>query len=204
MFSWLQTFVAPFVVAFGGKFMHDTVAMVLPPTVTPIDISYVPDPDVKSLIIGVTFGTPREYDPYTGEVGAEILSDDVGLYHATFGWMEWHWDPFVESILKTNPYPQLLWVSRDKQYVMKMVNNTGKFIWLEGTFWYIKFPKTIKCPFYGTCDPEDLFIKYMRGITFLFTGIDYFAEEMTESPEKMKAVAEAIVKQALKISEKMR
>lgn len=165
MFSWLQTFVAPFVSAFKGMFWHDTIVMVIPPTDIPIDISYVPDPNYKALIIGLTFGVPREYDVTTGEIGAEILSDDVGIYHATENYMDWHWDPFVESILKTNPYPQLLWASKERPYILRVVNKTGKYIWTEVTFWAIKFPARIHCPIYGECDPEELFNKYMKSIT---------------------------------------
>ena len=165
MFAWMQAFVAPFVSAFGGEFWHDTIVMVIPPTEIPIDISYVPDPNVKSLVIGLTFGTPMEYDPSTGDIGPEILSPDAGVYHRQVGYMKWHWDPLVESILKTNPYPQLLWSSTERPYELRVVNMTGKHIWMDMTFWVIKFPKRIKCPVHGECDPEELFKEYMRGIT---------------------------------------
>jgi hypothetical protein len=172
MFSLLQTFVAPFVISFGGSFWHDTTEVIIPPTDVPIDISYVPDPTYKALIIGLTFGTPREYDPATGTIGPEIISTDVGVYHAEPGYMDWHWDPFVESILKTNPYPQLLWVSRERPYELRVVNNTGKYIWSEVTFWAVKFPKKVFCPLYGECDPEELFKRYMQGVASLFIAMN--------------------------------
>lgn len=172
MFSLLQAFVSPFVIAFGGTFWHDTIEMIIPPTNAPIDVSYVPDPNFKSLIIGLTFGTPREYDPATGEVGAEILSSDVGVYHAEMGYIDWHWDSFVESILKTNPYPQLLWASNENPYQVRIVNNTGKYIWSEVTFWAVKFPKKVVCPLYGDCDPEFLFKEYMKGIASFFLAMN--------------------------------
>ncbi len=176
LFSWLQAFVAPFVVAHRGTFWHDTVALVIPPSEVPIDISYIPDPEYKSMVIGLTFGTPHEYDPSTGTVGPEIISTDAGVYHSTRDWMDWHWDPFVESILKTNPYPQLLWASREKPYHLRVINRTGKYIWAEVTFWVIKFPKRIPCPFWGECDPEDLFRRYMDGVVKLFTAISALGE----------------------------
>ena len=177
MFSLMQAFVAPFVMSFGGEFWHDTMEMVIPPTDTPIDISYVPDPYTKSLVIGVTFGRPREYDPYTGTIGPEILGTGVGLYHSTKGYMAWHWDPFVESIINTNPYPQLLWTSKDRPYLMRIVNNTGKYVWCDATFWLIRFPRRIPCPLYGECDPEELFKKYMQGVTSLMIALSGIGAE---------------------------
>jgi len=88
MFSLLQAFVAPFVISFGGSFFHDTIEMVIPPTEVPIDISYIPDPTYKVLVIGLTFGTPREFDPDTGTIGPEIISTDVGVYHGEPGYMD--------------------------------------------------------------------------------------------------------------------
>ena len=164
MFSLMQTFVAPFVISFGGSFWHDTMEFIIPPSEIPIDVSYIPDPTYKALIIGLTFGVPREFDPSTGTIGPEIISTDIGIYHAEPGYMDWHWDPFVESILKTNPYPQLLWASKERPYELRIVNNTGKYIWAEATFWAVKFPKKIPCPLYGECDPEELFKRYMRGV----------------------------------------
>lgn len=168
MFSLLQAFVAPFVISFGGSFWHDTIEMVIPPTDVPIDISYVPDENFKSLIIGLTFGKVREFDPATGTIGPEVLSTDVGVYHKQEGYMDWHWDPFVESILKTNPYPQLLWSSRERPYELRVINKTGKYIWSEITFWAVKFPKKVSCPLHGECDPEELFKRYMQGVASLF------------------------------------
>jgi len=146
--------------------------MIIPPTDVPIDILYVPDPNVKTLIVGLTFGTPREYDPDTGTVGPEVLSPDIGVYHSQEGYMLWHWDPFVESILNTNPYPQLLWSSRERPYELRAVNRTGKYVYVDATFWLIKFPKAIYCPIYGECDPEDLFRKYMAGVTNLLIALE--------------------------------
>jgi len=168
MFSLLQAFVAPFVISFGGSFFHDTIEMVIPPTEVPIDISYIPDPTYKVLVIGLTFGTPREFDPDTGTIGPEIISTDVGVYHGEPGYMDWHWDPLVESIIKTNPYPQLLWSSKERPYELRIINKTGKYIWSEMTFWAVKFPKKVSCPLHGECDPEELFKRYMRGVASLF------------------------------------
>ena len=189
MFSWLQAFVAPFVIAHGGSFWHDTIALVIPPTEIPIDISYVPDPKFKSLIIGLTFGTPREYDPSTGTIGPELVSTDVGIYHAQASYMDWHWDPFVESILRTNPYPQLLWSSHERPYQLRIVNYTSNYVWVEATFWVIKFPRKVHCPIYGECDPEDLFKKYMSGITKLFVAINEV--EATSLAKSFIAMAQA-------------
>ena len=167
MFSWMQSFIAPFVSAVGGMFWHDSITLVLGPTSIPIDISYLPDPKFKSLIIGLTFGDVYEYDPDTGTIGPEILSPDIGVYHACKGWMDWHWDPFVKSILRTNPYPQLGWCSRENPYILRIVNNTDKYIWSDITFWVIKFP--IRVRFLGReWDPEDLFNRYMRYVMTLY------------------------------------
>ena len=171
MFSWFQAFVAPFVIAYGGVFWHDTIVMVIPPTDIPIDISYVPDPKTKCLVIGLTFGAPREYDPDTGGVGPEILTPEAGVYHRQEGYMQWHWDPLVESVLKTNPYPQLLWCSSDRPYDLRVVNKTGKYILVDITFWVIKFPKKVPCQIWGECDPEELFRRYMEGVTAFFTAL---------------------------------
>jgi len=188
-FSWLQTFIAPFVAAFKGMFWHDTIALIIPPTEVPIDISYIPDPEFKALIIGLTFGTPREYDPATGTIGSEFYTTDVGIWHSTPGYMDWHWDPFVESIIKTNPYPQLLWASRERPYYLRVVNRTAKHIWVEATFWAIKFPRTVPCPVWGVCDPEDLFLKYMQGVTGVFVAASKVG------PEKMIEVMERLAEE---------
>ena len=99
VFGWMQSFVAPFVTAYKGMFWHDTIEMIIPPSDVPIDISYIPDPKYKSLIIGLTFGTPREFDISTGAIGPEVYSTDVGIFHSTEGYMDWHWDPCVELSL---------------------------------------------------------------------------------------------------------
>ena len=171
MFSWFQTFVTPFVIAFGGEFWHDTVALVIPPTDTPIDISYIPDPNYKSMVIGLTFGDAYEYDPTTDTIGPEIYSTDVGIKHSTRDYMAWHWDPFVKSILKTNPYPQLLWASKERPYRLRVLNYRTGFVWSEATFWVIKFPRKVACPIWGECDPEDLFRRYMEGVCKFFIAI---------------------------------
>jgi len=102
------------------------------------------------------------------ETGNLVAGESPFITHnSTSGYMDWHWDPFVESILKTNPYPQLLWASKEKPYYLRVVNKTNKYVHVEATFWAIKFPKTVPCPIYGECDPEDLFAKYMQGVTEL-------------------------------------
>jgi len=89
--------------------------------------------------------------------------------------MEWYWDPFVESlgVGARFVYPQLLWSSKEKPYELRIVNKTDKYIWIDATFWLIKFPKTVPCPLYGECDPEDLFQKYMSGVAALLIALNH-------------------------------
>ncbi|RLG82536.1 MAG: hypothetical protein DRO09_00130 [Thermoprotei archaeon] len=167
MFSWLSAFVAPFVAALGGEFWHSTMTLVIPPTPAPIDVSYIPDPDSKCLVIGLTFGDAYEYDPDTGTIGPEIYTPSAGVYHSCRGWMAWHWDPFVKSILMTNPYPQLGWCSSESPYMLRIVNGTDKYIWCDVTFWLVKFPLTVHL--YGRdYDPEQLFKAYMESVVAYF------------------------------------
>ena len=183
MFAWMQTLVAPFVIACKGRFYHDTITMVIPPTEAPIDISYIPDPKFKTLVIGLTFGTPMEYDPDTGTVGPEILTADAGVYHSAPDYMDLHWDPFVESILKTNPYPQLLWSSTEKPYFLRIVNRTDKYIWCDVTFWIIKFPRTVDHPVYGSGDPEEIFRKYMEDVLAVLAMLRKILPKLQTAPE---------------------
>ena len=180
MFGWLQAFVEPFVEALGGVFWHDTDLLIIPPTTTPIYATYVPEPRTKALIIGVTFGTPREYDPSTGTFGAEIESMDIGFWHATRGKMDWHWDPLVKSILMTNPYPQLIWCDASKPYELLIVNNTSTTVAIDATFWIIRFPKRVWCPVLERyCDPEELWNRYMSGI------VQYFVRQAVEGERQV-------------------
>jgi len=55
---------------------------------------------------------------------------------------------------------------------VRIVNNTGKYIWSEVTFWAVKFPKKVVCPLYGDCDPEFLFKEYMKGIANFFLAMN--------------------------------
>ena len=178
VFSWFQTFVLPFIVAFKGRFWHDTVIMVIPPTEEPIDVSYVPDEYTKSLIIGLSFGIPRVYDVETGEIGGEVITPNAGIYHKNEPWMEMHWDPFVESILMMRPYPQLGFSSKKKPYILRIINQTGQYLWTEVTFWVVKFPVKIEYPTHETAfDPEELFYMYMRSIVDYFLKLYYPLEK---------------------------
>lgn len=161
-----------FVDGIGLIVLHNTISLVIPPTKIPIDVSYIPDPNFKCLIIGLTFGKVYEFNIETEEIGPEIQTVYAGIWHAQEGYMDWHWDPFVESILKTNPYPQLVWSSRDRPYELRIVNKTDKYLWCEATFWVVKFPRRVYCPIYGECDPEDLFRRYMQGICTFFLAMN--------------------------------
>jgi len=177
-FSWFQAFIYPFVVFAKGQFAHDTIAMVIPPRsqMPPegyIDVSYVPSRDRKALIIGLKFGKARQFDSETGTIGQEIIATDIGVWHATPGYMVWHWDPFVESIIELPVYPQAFFVSTEKPYILRIVNNRDIYVWGDATFYYIEFPKTIYCPLYGSCDPEELFYKYMSGVVALFVAANH-------------------------------
>ena len=173
--------VVAFVEAVGGVFWHDTLIYIIPPTVgNPIYATYVPAPDTKVMVIGLTFGRPREYDPSTDTIGPEILSGDIGVWHATRERMDWHWDPMVESIIENRPYPQLIWCDASKPYELLIVNDTDKTVWLDVTFWVIRFPKRVWCPvFERYCDPEELWEAYMKGIV-----IDYVKKAAGRGEER--------------------
>ena len=158
--------VVAFVDTVGGLFWHDTLVYVIPPTAgTPIYATYIPDPATKVLVIGLTFGDVLEYDPATGEFGPEIRSHKIGIWHACKGRMMWHWDPALKSIFMTNPYPQLLWCDVGKPYELLIVNDTDKTVWMDVTFWVVRFPKRVWCPVLNRyCDPEELWNAYMKGI----------------------------------------
>ena len=166
-FPWpLNDKVVAFVESLGGLFWHDTPYYIIPPTGgSPIYATYIPDPATKVLVIGLTFGDVLEYDPVTDTFGAEVRSPKIGVWHGTRGEMMWHWDPALKSILKTNPYPQLLWCDVSKPYELLIVNDTDITVWMDVTFWVVKFPKRVMCPVLNRyCDPEELWNIYMKGI----------------------------------------
>ena len=173
MFSWLQTFIYPFTIVAKGMFNHDTVAMVIPdkdhiPPEGYIDVTYIPVKGKKSLIIGLKLGRSREYNPATGLTGPEILTFDAGIWHSTPDYMVWHWDPLVESIIELPVYPQAFFVSTEKPYYLRLVNNTDKYIWIDATFYYIEFPRAVRI-LGRSVDVEDAFHTYMNGIIELAT-----------------------------------
>jgi len=184
-FPWpINDKVTAFVEDVGGLFWHYTIGLAIPPTTTPIYATYVPDPKTKALIIGLTFGDVYEYDPVTRTFGPEVRNVDIGVYHSCAQKMEWHWDPFVKSILFVMPYPQLIWCDASRPYEILIVNRTDKCVWADATFWMIKFPRRVLCPVLGTyCDPEELWKYYMKGIV-----IDYIRKgveaERSIAPEK--------------------
>ena len=48
---------------------------------------------------------------------------------------------------------------------------------MDITFWVVKFPDTVYSPMYGENDPEELFVRYMRGITNFFMSFAEMTEE---------------------------
>ncbi|RLI46537.1 hypothetical protein DRO69_02835 [Candidatus Bathyarchaeota archaeon] len=115
-----------------------------------------------------------EYDGEVIDIETETHNFVAGRYpfithNSTRGKMDWHWDPFVKSILMTNPYPQLIWCDASKPYELLIVNNTSTTVAIDVTFWVIRFPKRTWCPVLGRyCDPEELWNKYMNGIVEFF------------------------------------
>jgi len=171
MFSWFVPEVAAFVKANGGLFWHDTIVMLIPPLGDRfIDISYIPARDRKSLIIGLTFGKDDLliYDPVTGTYRRPNTDDmpklaSVGIWHRCVPWMDWHWDPFVDSLLGVGVYPQLGFASPEKPYELRVVNKTDLFVWANVTFWAINFPYQSICPITGErIDIEECYDKFME------------------------------------------
>jgi hypothetical protein len=173
-FSWFAEPVVEFAAAFRGVFWHDTWAVVVPPLPHPFDMNYVPSKDFKTLVIGLTFGRVLVLDPSTNtwreptptEYAAKLTR--VGVYHRCAEWMDWHWDPFVNSLGIDGRfvYPQLGFASASKPYELRVVNPTDLIVFADATFWVIKFPNEIDCPIWGgergKCDVEELFWRYMR------------------------------------------
>ncbi len=167
--------VAEFTVAFKGVFWHDTVAMAIPPLPHPIDISYIPSKEYKTLIIGLTFGKPLVYDYAIGEwrepTPTEYIEKltRIGVFHRCSDWMDWHWDPLVDSLGMSGKfiYPQLGFATASKPYELRLVNNTDLTVFLDATFWVLKFPVEVECPIWAPqgktmCDVEELFWIYMK------------------------------------------
>jgi len=183
-FSWFIDAVAEFTVAFHGVFWHDTWSVVVPPLSQPFDLNYVPSKDFKVLVIGLTFGKILVLDPSTNtwreptptEYATKLSK--IGVYHRCSDWMDWHWDPFVNSLGVDGRfiYPQLGFASASNPYELRIVNPTDLIVYSDVTFWVIKFPNEIDCPIWGNekgkCDVEELFRKYMlsRAIHYMAMG----------------------------------
>ena len=167
-FSWFVDAVAEFAIAFNGVFWHDTWAVVVPPLPTPIDLLYVPSPDFKALVVGLTFGKVLVLDHRLGE-WREPTPDEyielskVGVYHRCGEWMEWHWDPAVASlgIGGRFVYPQLGFVSRSNPYELRLVNRSSLTVFMDVTFWVIRFPNEVEV-MGRRYDIEELFKAYMK------------------------------------------
>lgn len=194
--------IAAFVEAVGGRFWHDTMAMVLPPLPFPIDISYVPSKDFKTLIIGLTFGDVLIYEPDTHRfrrpTDDEIpMLNNVGIYHRSEPWMDWHWDPAVKSIIGIGVYPQLGFASKDRPYELRIVNKTPLYVYMDATFWLVKFPNEVYCPIYGEgekCDVEFLFKRYMQGIVKAYVLCNRLVDEVLKKPEDVDKLVELLKK----------
>ena len=173
-FSWFAEPIVEFATAFGGMFWHDTWAMVIPPLPSPIDMSYVPSKDFKTLVVGLTFGKVLVLDTATGRWD-EPTPDEyatklpkIGIFHRCVEWMDWHWDPLVNSLGFDGRfvYPQLGFATYSKPYELRVVNPTDLTVFCDVTFWVIKFPNEVECAIWGDerrkCDVEELFWRYMR------------------------------------------
>lgn len=193
-FSWLIDAVVEFAVAFRGVFLHDTWALVVPPLSQPFDAVYVPR-DFKALVIGLTFGKVLVLDPSTNTwrepTPTEYVTklSRVGVYHRCGDWMEWHWDPIVDSIGVDGRfvYPQLGFVSTSKPYELRIANPTDLTIFIDVTFWMIRLPSDVECPLWGDskgkCDVEELFWRYMESRVMYYMAMGKMFWEGLRTPQ---------------------
>ena len=202
-FSWLLDTVAEFTVAFKGVFWHDTWAMAIPPLPHPVDLTYVPSKEFKTLIIGLTFGNVLVYDDVLGDWREPTPSEyveklpKVGIYHRCGDWMEWHWDPLVNSLGVDGRfvYPQLGFAGSEKPYELRVVNNTDLTVFCDATFWVIRFPNEVECPMWAEaegakCDVEELFWRYMRSRVLNQLAIAKPFWEVLKTPADVNAFVE--------------
>jgi len=77
--------------------------------------------------------------------------------------MEWHWDPAVASlgIGGRFVYPQLGFVSRSNPYELRLVNRSSLTVFMDVTFWVIRFPNEVEV-MGRRYDIEELFKAYMK------------------------------------------
>ena len=199
-FAWILGPVAEFATAFRGVFWHDTWAMVIPPLPHPLDLSYVPSKDFKTLIVGLTFGKVLVWDEAAGAWReptpteyAEKLTR-VGIYHRCGDWMDWHWDPLIGSIGMDGRfvYPQLGFATIHKPYELRAVNPTDLTVFIDATFWVIRFPNEVECPVWAEapgakCDVEELFWRYMRSRVLNQVAVGKVFWEALRTPDDVEA-----------------
>jgi len=173
-FSWFVEPVTEFAAAFKGVFWHDTISLVIPPLPKPFDVYYVPSKDFKSLIVGLTFGRALVLDVATNAWREPTPNEyvdklpKIGVFHRCVDWMDWHWDPLVDSLGIGGKfvYPQLGFATYEKPYELRLVNPTDLIVFMDATFWVVRFPREVECPIWGdekaVCDVEELFWRFMK------------------------------------------
>jgi len=157
MFGNLQAFVLPFIVSNGATVSSDTIGAIVPTTNIPVSVDYVPSEEYKTLIFGVSFGTPREYDTVTGTIGPEVFSTDIGVYITIPGYVDWHWIPLVDQTVNT-VHPIVGWVTNKNPLSFRLINDASTTVWFSLTFWLARFPRSVDG------DPEEKFREYMSKI----------------------------------------
>lgn len=171
----LEVLLYPLVFSLGGVLWHDTMVMVLPPHFETW-VEYAPTPRRAGIVFYIYLGDVREYDPETGEVGAEIRSALVGFEHEHRDYMLIHNDPMLTSLLRHNPYVFLAYTDESKPHRLYVYNRTDKYVWMDFTIWVAEFP-TREVEVDGErVSVEEALRTYLRGIFYHFYRLGKYAE----------------------------
>jgi len=146
----------PLIFTFGMKRWSDTFLMIIPPN-TSFVVREESPPGKAILNYFITYGTPRIYNPETGELGDPIISTDVGFYRMS-GQVKWHMIPFMESIYKYGYGDATITGENLYECTVMVYNYTPYYVAIGLTTYLIEFPMEYR----------RLVLKYFRGIVNFF------------------------------------
>jgi hypothetical protein len=162
-----------FVDGIGLILLHNTQLIILPPY-TDVLLQWAPAEDnVVQLIFALTFGTPRDF--YTGET---VYTTEAGFWHRGRG-MKYHWDPLVESIMKT-VYPHVTPATKREPFEIRLYNYTSRVLAMDVSVWVFEYHE----------DDYRRFLSMVRGFSKLLRLVDVALPDYIDRETALKTLAE--------------
>jgi hypothetical protein len=155
------------------QFYHVTQLVILPPR-TDILLQWTPAEDgVVQIIFAITFGTPRDFT--TGET---VYTTEIGFWHRGRG-MKYHWDPLVESIVKT-VYPHVTPATKREPFEIRFYNYTNRVVMMDVSVWVFEYHE----------DDYRRFLSMVRGFSKLLRLVDALVPDYIDRETAIRLLRE--------------